>query len=64
MLPSLYASELPSPSRQNAYVPFGSAGEADVKLDPLILGGTEGYYGPILTEQLKNGRTGSYGSIL
>ena len=41
-LPSPYANELPPPQQQNDSIPFGSAEEADVKLDPLILGGTEG----------------------
>ena len=40
---SPYASQLPPPSRLHASIAFGRAEEADVKLDPSILGGTEGY---------------------
>ena len=42
-LPSPYAHQLPPPSRLPADSSFGQAAEADVKLEPSILGGTEGY---------------------
>jgi len=43
ILPSPYASELPAQERLADDIPFGPAEEADVTLDPSILGGTEGY---------------------
>ena len=42
-LPSPYADRLPAPARLPADVTFGRAEEADVKLDPTLLGGTDGY---------------------
>ncbi|KAL7525801.1 hypothetical protein ACHAXR_002849, partial [Thalassiosira sp. AJA248-18] len=42
-LPSPYANELPPPERIPGNVEFGRAEEADVKLDPSITGGAEGY---------------------
>ena len=42
-LSSPYTSELPPPERLANDIPFGSAEEADVSLNPIILGGTEGY---------------------
>jgi len=43
VLPSPYTNELPATERLEDDIPFGKAEEADVKLDPSILGGTEGY---------------------
>ena len=43
ILPSPYASQLPMPALLPAATEFGQAMEADVKLDPSLLGGTEGY---------------------
>ena len=42
-LSSPYANQLPAPTRLSKDTDFGQAMEADVKLDPSILGGTEGY---------------------
>ena len=42
-LPSPYANDLPQVERLPSDMTFGQAEEADVKLDPSILGGTEGY---------------------
>ena len=42
-LPSLYTSKLLPRGHIPTNVPFGQAEEADVKLDPKILGGAEGY---------------------
>jgi hypothetical protein len=42
-LPSPYADRLSAPVRLPADIAFGQAAEADVKLDPTLLGGTDGY---------------------
>ena len=41
-LPSPYADELPQAERLHSDLEYGQAEEADMKLDPSILGGTEG----------------------
>ena len=41
-LPSPYADRLPGPVRLSANVAFGQAEEADMELDPTLLGGTDG----------------------
>ena len=42
-LPSPYAAQIPDPIRLPNSINFGEAAEADIKLDPSILGGTDGY---------------------
>ena len=42
-LPSPYTSQIPDPVRLPDNIEFGEAAEANVKLDPSILGGTDGY---------------------
>ena len=42
-LSSPYMADLPELERMSDIIPFGAAEEADVKLDPIITGDTEGY---------------------
>ena len=42
-LPLPYAPQIPDPVRLPKDIEFGEAAQADVKLDPVILGGTDGY---------------------